>query len=241
MREIETQPVGRDQRAFLRDTGAENFAQRRMQQVSRRMIEHGRAAHRRVDLGRHLVADAHLPEIDDTEVQVCRTAFPGVRDPEYSAARQSNDALVADLAAALRVKRRSVEHERARFTLGESIDEFVTADDRAHRAGLVEPVVADEFGDDIELQAAGQVDVERAFFLRSLALFRQRLLIALLIDLDAARACDVRRHVGGKTIRIVELERDVAGEHAVPNVGERRLENTHAAAQRAGELLFLFQ
>ena len=50
MREIEAQPVGRDQRALLRDVIAEHLAQRLVQQMRRRMVCADRAAPRVIDL-----------------------------------------------------------------------------------------------------------------------------------------------------------------------------------------------
>jgi hypothetical protein len=43
MREVEAQPVGRDQRALLRDVIAEHLAQRLVQQMGRGMVGADRA------------------------------------------------------------------------------------------------------------------------------------------------------------------------------------------------------
>ncbi len=56
MRKIETQPIRRDQRTFLLHVLAEHLAQRRVQQMRRRMIEHGRLTTRAVDLRGQRVA-----------------------------------------------------------------------------------------------------------------------------------------------------------------------------------------
>src|SRR5215472_2498960 len=49
MREVEAQPVRRDERALLRDVFAEHLPQGGVQQVRRRMVQHGGLAPRGVD------------------------------------------------------------------------------------------------------------------------------------------------------------------------------------------------
>ena len=52
MREVEPQPVGRDQRALLRDVVAEHLAQRLVQQMGRRMVRADGAAAGVIDIER---------------------------------------------------------------------------------------------------------------------------------------------------------------------------------------------
>ena len=52
MREVEAQPVGRDQRALLRDVIAEHLAQRLVEEMRRRMVAPDRAAASMIDLER---------------------------------------------------------------------------------------------------------------------------------------------------------------------------------------------
>ena len=52
VREIEAQPVGRDQRALLRDMIAEHLAQRLVQQMRRRMVAADVGAARVIDIER---------------------------------------------------------------------------------------------------------------------------------------------------------------------------------------------
>ena len=56
--EVEAQPIGRDQRARLLDVRAEHLAQRRVQQVRRRVVAARRVADLGVDLRGDEVADA---------------------------------------------------------------------------------------------------------------------------------------------------------------------------------------
>ena len=57
MREIEPQPVGRNDAAGLFDMRAEHFAQCRVQQMRGGVISHGRVAHGVVHARPQLVAD----------------------------------------------------------------------------------------------------------------------------------------------------------------------------------------
>ena len=72
MREVETQPVGRDERAFLRDVIAENQAQRLMQDVGRRMVGARRRAGVMIDrkLDRHAGARRALDDRDVVDDEV---------------------------------------------------------------------------------------------------------------------------------------------------------------------------
>ncbi len=58
--EVEAQAIGRDERARLLHVRAEHLAQRRVEQMRRRVIPARRVAHRRVDFRRDDVADAEL-------------------------------------------------------------------------------------------------------------------------------------------------------------------------------------
>ena len=64
MREVEAQPVGRDQRALLRDVIAEHLAQRLVQQMRRRMVRADGAAARMIDLERERRADLERALLD---------------------------------------------------------------------------------------------------------------------------------------------------------------------------------
>ena len=57
MREVEAQPVGRDERALLRDVIAQHLAQRLVQKMRRGMVLADRAAPRVIDVEQQRVAD----------------------------------------------------------------------------------------------------------------------------------------------------------------------------------------
>ena len=113
VREVEAQPVGRDQRALLRDVRAQHLAQRLVQQVGGGVVgARGRAA-RVIDDQLDGVARLERALLDraDMHEQVAQLLLR-VGDAEQRALRPLDDALVADLAAGLAVERRLVEHER---------------------------------------------------------------------------------------------------------------------------------
>src|ERR1700683_3532406 len=68
VREVKTQAVRRDQRAFLLNMLAQNFPQCRMQQMSRGVIERGSGATPPVAAGVHPTADAEFSRLNHTDV-----------------------------------------------------------------------------------------------------------------------------------------------------------------------------
>ena len=110
--EVKAQALGLDQRALLLDVAAEHAAERRMQQVRRRVIARGCPPARGVDLGVDLVANGesaagHDAGMGDRFLELLR-----VSDGEQAVgARQL--AAVADLATAFGVERGAIEHHAA--------------------------------------------------------------------------------------------------------------------------------
>ena len=113
-RKVEAQPFGADPRAGLLRALAEHVAQRPMQQMGARVVPRGRPAPVLVDLGAHRVADAQRP-FERPEVDDRVTDALGIGHGEASV-RTDQLAAVADLAAALGVERRPIEHDRRRLT-----------------------------------------------------------------------------------------------------------------------------
>ena len=64
VREIEAQPVGRDERALLRHMVAEHLAQRLMQEMRRRVMGARRAAPRMIDVELDRIADAQRASLE---------------------------------------------------------------------------------------------------------------------------------------------------------------------------------
>ncbi len=112
VREVEAQPVGRDQRALLLYVRAEHLAQRRVQQVRRAVIERGRLASLPVHLGLERVAEADRSLHQLADMRVRRAALLRVaHDEAHVTAAQL--ARIAHLAAGLGVERGAIEHHLA--------------------------------------------------------------------------------------------------------------------------------
>ena len=119
VREVEPQPVRRDQRALLGDVIAQHLAQRLVQQMGRRMVGADRAAARMVDFEGQRKARLERAFLDhagmDEEVAAL---LLGIGDAEAHAVG-GHHAGVADLAARFAVERRLVEDDGAGLALAE--------------------------------------------------------------------------------------------------------------------------
>src|SRR6185312_4041591 len=78
MREIEPQPVGRNQRALLLDVFAQSLAKRRMQQVRCSVIQRDGSAPHAIDIGTDYITDTNRAFRDAPTVGVRRAALDGV-------------------------------------------------------------------------------------------------------------------------------------------------------------------
>ena len=98
MREIETQPVRCDQRAFLHHVRTENLAQSRVHQVRGGMVEHNRLSAFRVYLRSHRITNVQASFPQPTQMQMSLPMFLRVADfePGVLAAQPAG---VADLSA----------------------------------------------------------------------------------------------------------------------------------------------
>ena len=112
VREVEAQPLRLDERAFLLHVRAEHFAQRRMQQMRRGVIQHDGRTPLRVDLRLHAIADGDAARCDLALVAEGRAELLRIADCKSPRARRQL-ARVADLPAALRIERRALEHDGA--------------------------------------------------------------------------------------------------------------------------------
>jgi hypothetical protein len=114
MREIETQSICGDQRAFLLHMLAEHFSQRCVQQVRRGVIERDGRAALGIDLRLDFIADSKLAGLEHADVRERRADLLRVAHREACGASlrraSAEDAGIADLTAAFRVERRMVEH-----------------------------------------------------------------------------------------------------------------------------------
>ena len=205
VREVEAQPVRCNQRALLHDMAAEHLAQRGVQQVSGGMVQPDGLAGRGVNACGDALAQLELTLLEHAHVPVGLAQLAGVRHPEprVFAAEQAG---VADLAAALGVKRRCIEHHLAGLARLERRDLRTIADQRQHGADTLERVVAAEVTARIELDGAAQVDTEAACRPGALALRLHGGLEPGLIHGQAALARDVRGKVHREAIGVVQFE-----------------------------------
>ena len=146
MREIEAQPVGRDQRALLRDVIAEHLAQRLVQQMRRRMVAPDRAAAGVIDLERQRLADLERALLDRAVMheQVAGLLLRVGHREAHAVGRHR--AGVADLAAGLAVERRLVDDHRAGLAGLQLGDFLAVADERRDDAFGGLGLVAEELG-----------------------------------------------------------------------------------------------
>ena len=113
VREVEAQPIGRHQRAFLLHVSAEHLAQRRMQQMRGGMIQYRGGAPRTIHLCRELIAQRGCGP--RPALPTCAKALPrfdGVIDHEANAGAGQFPG-IADLAAGLGVEGRGLEKHLA--------------------------------------------------------------------------------------------------------------------------------
>jgi hypothetical protein len=217
VRDVEAQPIGGDQRTLLRDMLAEAIPQRRVKQVRRGVIGADRAPPRSVHAQVYGVAECQRAFVDARVVDVqSGQQLGGVRHcPARTVA--GDRPRISDLAAALRVEGRLVnhhEHVGARFR---AVDAPAVLHQRHHlrlglfggvaqelgRASVVgdfEPdVVGRAFARTLPRGAGGALSVRPSRGCRTGS-----------VDAEALRAQRVFGQVVGKAERVVELERGLA-------------------------------
>ena len=241
MREVEAQAIGRNKRPFLDDVGAEDLAQRRVQEVRRGVVEHRRLARRAIHDGGDGVALAESASLDLADVQVRVAELARVGDAECRrAVRERAD--VADLAAGLGVEGRAVEHDLRVVALGGRVDFGAVLQDREHPALALELFIAAELAFGIERPGRAQVDAELAGGARAIALQFHLPLEPRLVDREPALTRDVGGQVHRETIGVVELEHRLAGDRLAPHLPDGGVEQRQAVLERLREaMLFLLQ
>src|SRR5262249_29056646 len=146
MREVEAQPVRRDQRAFLRDVIAEYLAQSLVKKMRRRMVFADRAAAGVIDLKRQRGAGFHRAFFDGADMRVeVAGIFLRVGDLETNTVGR-HDAGVADLAAGFTIEPRLIEDHAAAFAFFHRTDSLAVAQDGGNPALGALGLVAEKFG-----------------------------------------------------------------------------------------------
>ena len=145
-REVEAQVVGRHQRAGLAGPLPDDVAQRAMEQMRARVVAHRVGASVGIDDRLHRLPDpqpaVERPAVDDQPTE--RLLRVGHREQLAATARLAQDALVADLAAALGVERRLVEDDLGLTVAGQLVELHPVAEDRDDPAVAGRRLVADE-------------------------------------------------------------------------------------------------
>ena len=216
--EIEPQPLGCDQAAFLRHMAAKAIAQRGVQQMRRAMV--GAQAIAPLAIHQHLYAVTKL------QAATVHHGVMGVQPPQWlgrvrnggrEARRSANAATVAHLATGFGVERGLVSKNNGRVTLAYLIDFLTVLDQPDNRAFAFGRLIADELAaafalgnvePDLSVRAVAGAFPGRA---RRLFLLRHGRIETGAIDRQAACAQGVLGQIIGEAIGIVELERGFSG------------------------------
>ena len=221
-REVEAQVVRGHERAGLAGPLPDHVAQRAMEQVRARVVAHRvgppGGIHDRLDGLADPQPAVERAAVDDQATE--RLLRVGHREQLAAAARLAQDALVADLAAALGIERRPIEDDLGLAVAGQLVELHPVPDDRHDAALGGRRLVPDEPG-----VAASALDraverrllgVARQLGLRPgaapLALLGEGALEPIAIDGDAVLGGDLDGQVDREPVRVVEPERDVARE-----------------------------
>ena len=220
MREVETEPVGRDQRALLRHVRAEHAAERGVKEMGGGMVGADLLPARRVDREPHRVADRERARLDLAVVdEEAVRLLLHVVDGEARALVALDRTGIADLAAQLGVERRLVDDDRDLVACARRFDRLAGAADHRQHLGLGGlGAVAEELGrpeplaelepDRIGLRLAGPRPARARLLLLPLHGAGE----AVGVDRDAARLQRVLGEVEREAEGVVEPEGDVAGE-----------------------------
>ena len=169
-----------------------------------------------------------------------------LRHPEQGTLGAADDALIADLSARLAIERRLVEHDFGLIALGQRSDFFAGLEDAADFAFRRFRLVAEELR-----RADTVLDLEPMRFGGGIArtlpgpsrlflLTLHRGVEASEIDADAARLQSILGQIEREAEGVVELERDIAGEHvAAAQIVGGVIEQDEAALKGAPEPCFL--
>src|SRR5690606_3887069 len=151
MREVKTQFVIRHQRAFLAHMLAQHFAQRRMQQVGRRVVNSCRLTFFSIHAGGQLIANFHTAFHQHAFVQMVFTFFAGVLHLEHHAIGFQETA-VAGLTTAFGVEGGFVQHQNGFVASVQLLNRNTVFEQGFDRAGIFQLGVTEEFGAAVNFQ-----------------------------------------------------------------------------------------
>src|SRR6202012_4157119 len=205
------------------------------------MIERDGFAARFIDLRVDRIAGTQLAAFEHADVGERSADFLGIT---YREARISGKqhAAIADLTAALRVKRRVVENDLTLLTRPERIDERTVKYQRGDVGCVRQPIIARKVRLSREFDGIPQIYAEFACRLRAAALPLHCDIEARLVDRKAALARYIRRKIRGKAVSIVESKNCVARNHRGLELRDLSIQEGHAGRECLGEsTLFLSQ
>src|SRR5690606_34075003 len=238
MREVEAQPVGRDQRALLGDVGAQHRAQHGMQQMSGRMVQHGGLPGSGVDPRRHRLALSQPALAQSPEVAVGIAVFDGVLDLELDAVGQQQPP-VADLAAGLGIERRAFQHHHAALAGFQRADAAAVAVEADDLALVFQLLVAGEFGAAGHRAGGDVFALELAGRAGALPLRLHLALEAGHVEAQAPLAGNVVGEIDREPVGVVQLEHHFARNGLALEVAQRLVEQLDALLEGLAETLFL--
>ena len=218
MGEVEPHPAAGDQLARLLHMIAQHPAQRRLQQMGRRVVAHGGRAADPVHLGRHRVPRAQQPLLHHAAVQEHAPGrLAGLAHKEQPVA-VFHRARVPRLAAAFGVEGGFVQHQDPFLALGEAVGRRACLEDGQHLRGPLQALVAREPGGGQLLGRAGLgLPGVRPRVLAggagSLALLLHQAVEFLLIHRQPFFRKDVLGQIHREPVRVVQTERVRPGQH----------------------------
>ena len=190
----------------------QHLSKRRMQQMRRGMIERDRLAALLVDLRIHGITHAQLALVEHSHMGKRGADFLRVAHGKARIGAQQN-AGIADLAAALRVERRVVQHNLAFLARPQHIDHCAIENQRGDPRRVRYSIVAREIGLPGQLDRVAQIRTELARRARPAALRVHGGIEARLIDAQASLARHVGGQIGWKSIGVIKTEHRFARNH----------------------------
>ena len=177
---------------------AKHFAQRLVHQVRGRVVAHGAAARRDIDLRRQRITDRQCAGLQNAMMTKHRRLnFLRIFDGENSLCRLQH-ATVTNLTARLGIKRRVIEHDDTEVALGQLFDGCTVLVQRQHLSLVFKRIIAVK-GCRCAAVFEGGGHLELASGTRLFLLPRHGLVEGGSIDSHAALATDISGEIERKT------------------------------------------
>ena len=234
--EVKTGALGIDQRTLLLHMAAQHLAQGLVHDVRDRVVAHGGGALRGVDLRLHRVA--HLQAALRQHTLVAKHIgfdFLGIHHLKLRGAG-ADQAFITDLAAALGIKRRGIEHHHTRFT-GLQLLHWCAVAVQRHHAGVAGELVVTHKGVARAAVVQRLVHLELTGCTRLVFLHVHGGLEAGFVHRQTTLPAHIGRQIQREAVGVVQLERHLTRQ-LLGATCERGLQNLHAVFQRLVKTLF---